>query len=165
MKAQEELEGVTSDDSSDNDDDKDKGGNGVDATVAAPDRPWRPRQADWLPKPPLSAESPLTTPHRRSSRGYLRKTTRGRSAPLKSMSALPKKSPSLQKMLYPTHHSRRAESGDGLSTRAMKKRETRSGRARCESPPLAPAAYGCKDYDQDEHLVDDATIVATRRLG
>jgi hypothetical protein len=70
LKAQEELEGVTSDDGSDNDDDdkdKDKGGNDIDArvgpgrSVAAPDRPRRPRQADWLPTPPLSAESPLAT--------------------------------------------------------------------------------------------------------
>lgn len=35
--------------------------------MAAPDRPRRPRrpcQADWLPTPPLSVESPLATPHR-----------------------------------------------------------------------------------------------------
>ncbi|KAK3385779.1 hypothetical protein B0H63DRAFT_187575 [Podospora didyma] len=70
LKAQEELEGATSDDGSDNDDDKDKGGNGINARVGpgnpvAP-RPRRPvRQADWLPTPPLSAESPLATTNRR----------------------------------------------------------------------------------------------------
>ncbi|KXX76723.1 hypothetical protein MMYC01_209301 [Madurella mycetomatis] len=77
VKAQEELEGATSDDSSDNDDDdKDKGSNDIDARVGPenpvasdrPRRPRRPRQADWLPTPPLSAESPLATPHRRKRR-------------------------------------------------------------------------------------------------
>jgi len=78
LKAQEELEGATSDDGSDNDDnDEDKGGNDIDARVglgkpvAALDRPWRPRrprQADWLPTPPLSAESPPATPYRRKRR-------------------------------------------------------------------------------------------------
>ena len=73
-----ELAGVTSDESSDNDDDenknKNKSGSGIDARVspgkpvAAPDRPRRPRQADRLPSPPLSAESPLATPHRRKRR-------------------------------------------------------------------------------------------------
>ncbi|MCJ1251338.1 hypothetical protein MMC30_008570 [Trapelia coarctata] len=73
LKALDELEGATSDDGSDNDDDK---GNDIDArvdpgkTVVAPDRPRprRPRQAGWLPTPPLSAESPLITPHRRKRR-------------------------------------------------------------------------------------------------
>ncbi|KAF2807497.1 uncharacterized protein BDZ99DRAFT_80757 [Mytilinidion resinicola] len=77
LKALEELEGATSDDGSDNDDDKDKGGNDIGArvepgkTVAAPDRPRRPRrprQAGRFPTPPLSAESPLTAPHRRKRR-------------------------------------------------------------------------------------------------
>jgi hypothetical protein len=79
LKALEELGGATSDDGSDNDNDdgKDKGGNDIDATVdpgetvAAPDRPPRlptPRRAGWLPTPLLSAESPLTTPHRRKWR-------------------------------------------------------------------------------------------------
>ncbi|KAI3338905.1 hypothetical protein F4824DRAFT_498756 [Ustulina deusta] len=80
LKAQEELEGATSDDESDNDDGKHKGGNGIDGavgrgnTVAAPDQPRRPRrpqrphQAEWLPTPPISAESPLSTPHRRKRR-------------------------------------------------------------------------------------------------
>ena len=76
VKAQEEREGATSDDSTDNDDDdKDKSGNinarvGPENPVASdrPQRPRRPRQSDWLPTPPLSAESPLATPHRRKRR-------------------------------------------------------------------------------------------------
>lgn len=68
-----------------------------------------------------------------------------KSAPLRSTLALLKKSPPLQKMLCPTQHGRRAGSGDGLSTWAMKRGGTRSGRVRCELPPLASAAYGCRD--------------------
>lgn len=109
-------------------------------------------------------------PHHRggSGGGYPRKTRRRKSASLRSTSALLNKFPSLlQKMLCPTQHGRRAGGGDGLSTWAMKRRGTRSGRVRCESPPLAPAAYGCTDYDhgQNDQQVDDATIVATRWLG
>jgi hypothetical protein len=70
-------------------------------------------------------------------------------------------------MLCPTHRSRRAGNGDALSTWAMKRRGTKSAQPRFESPPLAPAAYGCKDFDddrgQDDQLVDDATISALQR--
>ena len=93
--------------------------------------------------------------------GYPRKT-RKQSARLRSTSALPKRSPPLQKMPRPTQHRRRrAGSGDGLSAWAMKRRGRRSGRVRCESPPLAPAAYGCRDYEhgQDDQLVDDARLL------
>jgi hypothetical protein len=70
LKVLEELEGATSDDNSDNEDEnKDKGGNdsnarvgpGKSAAAAVPNRPW-------LPSPPLSAESPLATLHRRKRR-------------------------------------------------------------------------------------------------
>ena len=61
LKAQEELEGVTSDDSSDNDNDGDgaDGKVGPKKGVAAPNRPRRPHQAPWLPTPPPSADDPL----------------------------------------------------------------------------------------------------------
>lgn len=77
LKAQEELEGATSNDESDNDDGKFKGGNGIIGTVSRrstvaasnrPRRPQRPRQAEWLPTPPMSAESPPSTPHRNKRR-------------------------------------------------------------------------------------------------
>jgi hypothetical protein len=88
LKAQEELEGATSD-GSDDDDDKDKGGNDIGARVgpgkpvAAPDRPRRPRrprQADWLPTPPLSAESP---PYRRKRRRISREDKEEEERPAK----------------------------------------------------------------------------------
>ena len=72
LKALDELEGAASDHGSDNDDDK--GCNDIGARfdlgkiVAAPDRPRRPRQADWLPTPPLSVGSALITPHGRKRR-------------------------------------------------------------------------------------------------
>ncbi|KAF7872432.1 hypothetical protein EAF04_003353 [Stromatinia cepivora] len=80
LKAWDEIAGVTSDDESDNDNGKHKGSNGIDGTVgrgntvSAPDRPrrprrpQRPRQAEWLPTPSMSSESPLTTPHKRKRR-------------------------------------------------------------------------------------------------
>ena len=80
MKAQEELKGVTFDNSSNNnndDKDKDKGGNNIDARVGPgklvavldrPRRPRRPRQADWFLILPLSAESPLAILYRRKRR-------------------------------------------------------------------------------------------------
>lgn len=71
LKALEELDGVTSNDGSDSDnDDNDV----LDAEVgpgklAAPlGSRKRSCQADWLPTPPLSAESPLDTSHRRKRR-------------------------------------------------------------------------------------------------
>ncbi|KAF2245140.1 hypothetical protein BU26DRAFT_522255 [Trematosphaeria pertusa] len=89
LKALQELEGATSDDGSDSDNNRD--GNGIDAgvgpgkTVAAPDRPRRrPRQADWLPTPPLSAESPLATPHRRKQRRISEEDDKEKERPTKT---------------------------------------------------------------------------------
>ncbi|CAJ2508608.1 Uu.00g136340.m01.CDS01 [Anthostomella pinea] len=66
LKAWDEIAGITSDESGD--DDKDTGSTDIDArldsekavTAPAPS----PHQAAWLATPPLSAESSLTTPHR-----------------------------------------------------------------------------------------------------
>lgn len=83
LKAWDEIAGVTSDDESDNDDSKHRGGNGIGntvgrgETVAAPDRPQRPRrpqrsqrsqQVEGLLTPSLSAESPPSPPQRRKRR-------------------------------------------------------------------------------------------------
>jgi hypothetical protein len=71
LKAWDEIAGVTSDDESDNDNGKHKGGNSINGTVgrgntlSAPDLPRRLRQAELLPTPSMSAESTLSTPHRR----------------------------------------------------------------------------------------------------
>ncbi|KAM3065430.1 hypothetical protein ACMFMG_011450 [Clarireedia jacksonii] len=71
LKAWDEIAGVTSDDESDNDNSEHKGGNSIISavgrgnTVSAPDRPRRPHQAEMLPTPSMSAESTLSTPHRR----------------------------------------------------------------------------------------------------
>lgn len=94
-----------------------------------------------------------------------KKTTKRKSVLLEPVSAPPKKSP-LQTILRPIHHSRRVESGDGLSTWAMKRMGTRSGQPRFESPKIPPPVVdGCKDSDQNDQLVDDAMIFATWRLG
>jgi hypothetical protein len=89
--------------------------------------------------------------------------TRRRDAWLRSTSALPKRSPPRQKMLRQQQHSKTARSDDGLPTWTMKRRRgARNGRARCESPPLALAAYGDRGYehDQDDQLVEDGQLLA-----
>ncbi|KAL8725598.1 MAG: hypothetical protein Q9181_006352 [Wetmoreana brouardii] len=61
LQSQEELQETASDDSSDND----NNGNGVGARVGLEKAVAALYQADWLPTPPLSTESPLATTHRR----------------------------------------------------------------------------------------------------
>ena len=68
LRALEEAEGATSDDASDNDEEGDatvEGRVGAEKGQAAPGRASRtqPSEARWLPTPPLSAHSPIPTPH------------------------------------------------------------------------------------------------------
>lgn len=67
LKAQEEIEGATSEDSSDNDND-DNNDISVRVEASSGKTVVAPGQADWLPTPPLSSQSPLATPHRRKRR-------------------------------------------------------------------------------------------------
>ncbi|KAI4136686.1 MAG: hypothetical protein LQ341_005497, partial [Variospora aurantia] len=73
LKALEELEGATSDEGSDGDEDNDAttdGMTGLEKGQAAPGWAFRtqPQGACWLPAPPLSAHSPVPTPHGRKRR-------------------------------------------------------------------------------------------------
>jgi len=93
LKAQEKLKGATFNNGSDNDNnDKDKGGNDIDARVSLgklvvvldrPQRLWRPRQADWLLTPLLSAKSPLAILYRRKRQRISREDKEEKERPAK----------------------------------------------------------------------------------
>ncbi|KAE9962340.1 hypothetical protein BLS_000459 [Venturia inaequalis] len=102
LEAQEELEGATSNDESDNDDGKYKEGNGIIGavsrrnTVAASNRPRRPRrsrQAEWLPTPPMSAESPPGTLNRSKRRRVIEEDEEGKKRLAKNHVSSTKKIP------------------------------------------------------------------------
>jgi hypothetical protein len=68
VKASRELWDITSDEESDNDDGeihKAAGAVGRENEMSATDRPRMPRQAEGLPTPSMSSESPVSTPHKR----------------------------------------------------------------------------------------------------
>ncbi|KAJ9129931.1 hypothetical protein NKR23_g12411 [Pleurostoma richardsiae] len=150
-----ELEGATSDDGSDNDDDdKDKGGNDIDVRVGpgnpvAPDRPRRPRrlpQADWLPTPPLSAESPLATPHRRKRRRISEEDEEKERSAKKHVSFAQEVSAAAKDAMPNTVQQKGRKRRRTLDV-GDEEEEDKERPSKVQLPPLAPAAYGCTDYE------------------